>query len=167
MMTTVIAVISLIIAIYAIYHSKQIVKGQNFLTFFEEYRSVNMYDALRGLYDFKRKYKEKTKIQYEKRKKQDDTNVELMKKTKKPNAEIVDYIKTTLHYQRRIIAHFYIAIETALKERIILKNQTLRYFNDKEMFKLLQEIEQNGDGFLSYLLEKVEEFQNRHPDKES
>ena len=90
-----IALFGVLFVILTWYNSKKTLKNQRYLKLIDEYRSVDMFSAIQGLHTFNNKCEKEGKCIgaiYEIIKKEEE---------KKENK------KNTLHYQRRLVSHFW------------------------------------------------------------
>jgi hypothetical protein len=87
-----------------------------------EYRSAEMLNAVRSLWDFRRKHKENFVAEYEAKRTQEQKTIEEL-----PPKEHLDYERTTLHYQRRLVTQFYSLLAGLYEQGIIPKKMALSH----------------------------------------
>lgn len=148
---------TVIILIIINYQSNKKIKNQKYIDLFREYRKVEMLSAIQRLHKFKKKYKGKCiKCEYKKIKKEED-RIEKGKEYSKK----LDFKKNTLHYQRRLVSQFYMAIDIALKEKLLPEELTLKSWTDLKIIKIIREIGYDPEENLKSLYEKGMKYRKK------
>lgn len=117
-----IAAVSLVVsglsALYARHawtSARQAILQQTLLALHAEYGAAEMLDAVRSLWDFYRMHGDANLVpEYEKQCTSDDKEL-----VGKQGADRIEFIKTTLHYKRRLVSHFYAHVLHLLRNKII------------------------------------------------
>ncbi len=109
----IVAIVSVIIACFAWWNSRLAARHQIVSSLLDSYRSAEMLSAIEGLIEFRDRCKKESesrgcaiekymKCEHERIKNEDLGRLKQLKPSDK-----FDYLRTTLHYQRRLVAHFY------------------------------------------------------------
>lgn len=111
----VIAGLSALYARHAWTSARHAILQQTLQALHAEYGSAEMLDAVRSLWEFYRTHGEANlAAEYEKQRIADENEL-----NKKHGADRIEYIKTSLHYKRRIVSHFYMHVLHLITNRII------------------------------------------------
>jgi len=159
MLPIIISIISAIIASASLIYTRKTIRDQRYLGLLNEYKSVDMLSAFQGLYAFKEKCEKEgknIKDEYESIKVDDDIAIEYIDDEKK-----LDFIKNTLHCQRRVVSYFYHYMYSLIDLKLVSKKQVFTFWtkcNLKIIPDIIEKIERDTDKHLMELYKKAETF---------
>ncbi len=143
------AIISVVISVFSWRVSKSTLTHQMLIDLQKEYRSAEMLFAVRTLWEFYREHgKEKLVQAYEQCREQDRQMVSRLSGTQKLDAE-----KMTLHYQRRLVSHFYAMLANLYRSNVLPEQLLFEHWSQAGLRiipDILVPIENNLRQVLSY-----------------
>ena len=113
----IIAGLSALYARHAWTSARHAILQQTLQTLHAEYASAEMLDAVDSLWKFYKRHGDANlAAEYEKQRIVDEKEL-----TTKHGSDRIEFIKTSLHYKRRIVSHFYMHVHHLLNNKIISK----------------------------------------------
>ncbi len=148
-------IIAIAIAYRVFRYNRQTLENQNYLELFKEHGSVQMFAAISRLYILKLHCEEeepRTPIKdgYDKTRAEEEKQEERIEYSKK-----VEYIENTLHFQRRVVSKFYMALGHGLDLNVLPEERTLGSWGQIEMVKIILDLKMDGDATLKRLYERL------------
>lgn len=163
------SIVSIGVAWLVLRHSRKAQGNQLYLGFLNEYKSKEMLAAMQGLYRFRDECK-KLKIDCLKNeyKIRESRLLKTLESTRPE--KVLCVLENSLIHQRRIVSHFYHAIYTAAKRRIISRKRIFNFWpsgGDEGIIAILNEIGVDGGKELDELYRMAKKHERRKKRRKS